>query len=87
MASPELHVFPRGLTVGSVPLKPQTLRRGQFPPRKMEELLLEEGGTNAERVKPQSAPHHQLPVLRALEESTPGANNIKAVKVKIGAVC
>ena len=33
LASPELHILPRGLMVGSASLKPQALREEQFPQR------------------------------------------------------
>lgn len=76
LACPESYIFPRGLTVGSVSLKPQTLRGGQFPQRKWkkrEELMLSES-------KPQIAPQHKPSVLGALEELTSGANNINNEK-------
>lgn len=49
---PELHVLPRELMVGAVPLKPQTLREEQFP----KELLLEEVRTDVEWVKTPECP-------------------------------
>lgn len=33
LASPELHILPRGRMMGSVPLKPQALREDHFPKR------------------------------------------------------
>lgn len=73
MASPESHVLPRELTVGSVPLR---ALRGAVSPKKMGELLnYKREEPMLSKSKPQSTRQHELLVLKTLKESTPGASN------------
>lgn len=55
LASPESHVLTRGLT-GFSPFEMTSTEREAVSPKKMEGLLLKEGGTGAERVKAPECP-------------------------------